>query len=601
MASLVLMGINRIVVTDGRISAKIMYDFQARDSRSIRKSAAAYDMARDRFGNVQTTRKGEKTYEETMDRTDTEEHGKDERSRDDSYQSFAKGQAKWEDTPIMTAMSAASEASDAALQTRAQLAGNVEVNFKSDYLPLDKMATPGMIAAIQGNSTPVDPNVLPSAKNPPPAVNADAGAGTSTTPPQAAAEERLAMAAAPRAGWTSANSLEAVRPPVRELLTAIPAFDALEPEERRALAANMVKVMSYIADPNGVGSEANTAANPAPVPASIARGLAQADTIKNFQKLNDGTPDKTGKDFVAGGVREGVEQFGALVQKVDFPKFVGGLIKNVFRQSWSLRSSRCAPMASSSPMSPRRSTSSCRTTSRLELAATGWPAATRTRWGSRSARGRARSRRGRSPKGPTATLAAKGENPEVRLAEISRDMNINPPITDLSDANAELRLVTAARLQMARQRQQLLSSMVMLGVNRIVVTDGSINAKVVFDMRGQSEAKASNTASMYDTEAQRNRNTVSASYGGWFSPVKAGFSNVNEQEHVATVASAVDESSTEKAEVKARLSGDVRVNFKSDYFPMEKLATPEMMSVIQGNSTPYNPNRPVTAPAAGGT
>jgi hypothetical protein len=106
---------------------------------------------------------------------------------------------------------------------------------------------------------------------------------------------------------------------------------------------------------------------------------------------------------------------------------------------------------------------------------------------------------------------------------------------------------------------------------------------------------------MYDTEAQRNRNTVSASYGGWFSPVKAGFSNVNEQEHVATVASAVDESSTEKAEVKARLSGDVRVNFKSDYFPMEKLGTPEMMSVIQGNSTPYNPNRPVTAPAAGGT
>jgi hypothetical protein len=38
------------------------------------------------------------------------------------------------------------------------------------------------------------------------------------------------------------------------------------------------------------------------------------------------------------------------------------------------------------------------------------------------------------------------------------------------------------------------------------------------------------------------------------------------------------------------------VNFKSDYLPLEKMATPEMMSVIQGNSTPYNPNRP--APAA---
>jgi hypothetical protein len=45
------------------------------------------------------------------------------------------------------------------------------VNFKSDYLPLDKMATPGMIAAIQGNSTPVDPNVVPSPVNREPATS----------------------------------------------------------------------------------------------------------------------------------------------------------------------------------------------------------------------------------------------------------------------------------------------------------------------------------------------------------------------------------------------------------------------------------------------
>jgi hypothetical protein len=83
----------------------------------------------------------------------------------------------------MTAMSAASEASDAQLQTRAQLAGNVEVNFKSDYLPLDKMATPGMIAAIQGNSTPVDPNVVPSARNPETTAPA-AGQTPSSTPAQ---------------------------------------------------------------------------------------------------------------------------------------------------------------------------------------------------------------------------------------------------------------------------------------------------------------------------------------------------------------------------------------------------------------------------------
>ena len=48
----------------------------------------------------------------------------------------------------------------------------------------------------------------------------------------------------------------------------------------------------------------------------------------------------------------------------------------------------------------------------------------------------------------------------------------------------------AARLQMARSRQQLLSSMVILGINRIVVTDGAINAKVVFDFRASDEAAA---------------------------------------------------------------------------------------------------------------
>jgi hypothetical protein len=166
MASLVLMGINRIVVTDGRISAKIMYDFQARDSRSLRRSAAAYDYARDKDGNLQTTWAGEGEYDTGGTVNRSRQSGKDSSSSDYSADSYAKGTYKYEQKPVMTAMSTASEASDAALQTRAQLAGNVEVNFKSDYLPLDKVATPGMIAAIQGNSTPVDPNVVPSARNP---------------------------------------------------------------------------------------------------------------------------------------------------------------------------------------------------------------------------------------------------------------------------------------------------------------------------------------------------------------------------------------------------------------------------------------------------
>jgi len=183
MASMVLMGINRIVITDGKISAKIMYDFTSKDTRSLRRSAQAFDYARGPDGQVQTTRSGEGEYDSGGKTERNRDRSKDTNTDDYSADYYSKGTYKFEDKPVLTAASMASEANDSQLQTKVQLAGAVEVNFKSDYLPLDKMATPGMIAAIQGNSTPVDPNVVPSP------VNRD-----TTTPPSAATPPATAKA-----------------------------------------------------------------------------------------------------------------------------------------------------------------------------------------------------------------------------------------------------------------------------------------------------------------------------------------------------------------------------------------------------------------------
>jgi hypothetical protein len=300
-------------------------------------------------------------------------------------------------------------------------------------------------------------------------------------------------------------------------------------------------------------------------------------------------PEPATKDFVAGGVREGVEQFGALVKKVDFPKFVGGLIKNVFQaivessieqmRLWGVDRKRredCRAVHAGQHQPGHRSrlpghrypdTLGISLTTGSDAFAEGEGAAT-----------------------TEARLEARGDEPEARLAEISRELKVDPPVTDLSDADAERRLVVAARLEMARSRQQLLASMVMLGINRIVVTDGSIRAKVIFDMRAADRVQRSYTAQMHDTEAQRYKESMQTGFGAWYSPASASLSLEGQQEHVATVGSAVDESSESRAEVKANLSGEVRVNFNSDYLPLEKMATPEMMATIQGNSTPYNPN-----------
>ena len=168
MASTVLLGINRIVVTSGKIKAKVNFQFQAASNQNRQRSAQAMDMARDMWGNVQQARTGDKTWDNSRKYNYDGTSGAGE--------SYAKGEFKFEDKPIITAMSSAAEGTTEQLQAKADMMGEVEVNFKSDYLPLDKMATPGMIAAIQGNSTPVDPNVVPSARIATPPASAAAPA-----------------------------------------------------------------------------------------------------------------------------------------------------------------------------------------------------------------------------------------------------------------------------------------------------------------------------------------------------------------------------------------------------------------------------------------
>jgi hypothetical protein len=153
LATMVLMGINRIVVTDGKIQAKIMYDFQARDNAKTQRSATAMDYATDSSGNVQKTSGSEGQFETSQGggETSTGSDGTEDRKTGDFY---TKGQYKYTEQPIITAVSTATEASESSLQTKAQLSGVVDINFKSDYLPLEKMADSFQIGMIQNASKP---------------------------------------------------------------------------------------------------------------------------------------------------------------------------------------------------------------------------------------------------------------------------------------------------------------------------------------------------------------------------------------------------------------------------------------------------------------
>lgn len=149
LATMVMLGINRIVVTDGRISAKVMYDFQSKDNRRYKYSATKFDHEKDAYGNLQMTRDYSGEYEYKKDGGSSSSSGD---TTDPSY--YAKGNYKYAEQPVVKLMSASQLQDDSSLQAKASLAGQVEVNFKSDYLPLDKMANPEAIAAIQMNAQP---------------------------------------------------------------------------------------------------------------------------------------------------------------------------------------------------------------------------------------------------------------------------------------------------------------------------------------------------------------------------------------------------------------------------------------------------------------
>lgn len=158
---------------------------------------------------------------------------------------------------------------------------------------------------------------------------------------------------------------------------------------------------------------------------------------------------------------------------------------------------------------------------------------------------------------------------------------------DLSDDSVEEKLVPAARRHMAKSRQQMLSTMVLMGINRIVVTSGRIAAKMGFRIDTKDTGKAE-SASQFDW-----KNETEASYGGGLAGLFGGPS-MSMKNTMAYVSSSKKDSSDE-IDVHADLTGEVDLKFKSDYFPMERFANPELMAMIQG----HTPNPAANAPNTG--
>lgn len=378
--------------------------------------------------------------------------------------------------------------------------------------------------------------------------------------------------------------LDTVRRHVRGMLEATPSFHQMAPPDRKALAGSMVNVLAYLTHPyGGTPTLAAAAARARPRPATATALANESDTAKQglqgtgardaLQQRLANQPGQVGNEMkgqVAGQVA-GIA--GKLVKEVDFPKFVGSLIEGVFT---SIVNSTIKQMhefgkylqavamtlkdfaAANSNIDEGREHLASQHPGALAVEDTG------------SGR-RLRQRPGVSDDAMPnlAQLLALGDGEDI----------------DLDDDEAETKVAEAAQLQLARMRQQQLATMVLMGINRIVVTEGEIKASVVFDVSGREDAQRTATAGTSDTQTHldtAHKYDYESKRSFWGTSGSGhGSSSTDVNTRVSSATANTEDKSDAHLEAKAKLTGSVLVKFKSETFPLEKLASATELTAVQ--------------------
>lgn len=123
-------------------------------------------------------------------------------------------------------------------------------------------------------------------------------------------------------------------------------------------------------------------------------------------------------------------------------------------------------------------------------------------------------------------------------------------------------LVPLARRLLARQRQQMLATMVMLGMQRIVIDSGRISASMRFHIDTRSAA-SEDKGSQFGLQ---NRAKASGSFGAGPWGVKA------EVENTISYVTTQRSQATEEINTDLELNSSVELNFRTDYLPLNRMA-----------------------------
>lgn len=145
---------------------------------------------------------------------------------------------------------------------------------------------------------------------------------------------------------------------------------------------------------------------------------------------------------------------------------------------------------------------------------------------------------------------------------------------DAVDASNPEQLVPLARRTIARQRQSMLATMVQMGMQRIVIDSGKINASMRFHIDTRSIASEDKGSQF----GMQNRVKASGSFGvgAWGASA--------EIENTISYVSTQRSQATEEINTDLELNSSVELNFRTDYLPLNRLAAQAQADRIKGAS-----------------
>ena len=151
---------------------------------------------------------------------------------------------------------------------------------------------------------------------------------------------------------------------------------------------------------------------------------------------------------------------------------------------------------------------------------------------------------------------------------------------ELSSELLETAVLPRARQKLGAERQQLLATLVMLGLNRVAVKDGSISAKVMFRAAANDKAVV--------TYAQ------GAEPGGGGGGNWGSRGSLASGQGVSTMVSTLNLNAQSDTSLSATMFGEVKLNFVSETLPLDKLADAVKLNMVQRHAV----LGPRAAPAA---